>query len=356
MRAACFERHGGPEEVRVVRVEPPRPGPGEALVRVRAVALNHLDVWLRRGLPRLRVPLPHVGGADVCGELIELGAQAPAWAGPGPRIGQRVLVNPVLACGRCALCQGGRDNLCAAGGLLGESRWGGLAELVVVPAANLVPLPNALEDTTWAALPVTYMTAWHMLVDRAGLRPGESVLIWAAGSGVGMAAVQIARLLCARVLVTASTEVKRERLRAAGVEVVLDPADPALVDQVRAHTGGAGADVVFEHTGAATFAASVRAAARGGRIVTCGATSGHRAELDLRHVFWRQLSILGVTLAPRGCLHELVAHVAAGRLRPQVDRVLPLEACAEAHALLEARVPVGKLVVVPRGGGAPAIP
>jgi NADPH:quinone reductase-like Zn-dependent oxidoreductase len=343
MRAALFRRHGGPEVMEVGEVPTPAPGPGEAQVRVAAAALNHIDLLLRQGLPALPVPLPHVSGGDVCGVVSALGAGV-----RGVREGERVLVNPGLSCGRCAACLAGRDNLCPEYRLLGEHRWGGQAEYVVVPAANLVPVPREavpLDDAELAAVPIVFITAWQMLVDRAQIRQGETVLVLAAGSGVGTAAIQIAKLWGARVIAAASTGEKLAAARRLGADETIDYTQADLVAEVKRMTGRRGVDIVVEHVGAATFPQSVVVCARGGRIVTCGATSGHAPPLDLRHVFWRQLSILGSTLASKARLYDVVALLGAGRLRPVVDRVLPLDAVAAGHRVLESRAAFGKVVL-----------
>jgi NADPH:quinone reductase-like Zn-dependent oxidoreductase len=262
-------------------------------------------------------------------------------------VGARVLVNPVISCGRCRDCLLGRDNMCAAFSVLGEHRKGCLAELVVVPAENLVPAPAGVDDSVLAALPTTYMTAWQMLTTRANLRPGEWLLLWAAGSGVGVAALQIAKLLGARVIATASSEAKLERARALGADACLLSSREDLHKFVRQCTDGRGADVVFEHVGAESWSRSILACARGGRIVTCGATTGFDARTDLRHVFFRQLSILGCTMARKGDLFDLVALVAEKRLAPVIDRVEPLSAVRAAAERLENRDAFGKIVLRP---------
>ena len=349
MRAALFRQHGGPEVMEVGQVPDPRPGPGEVLVRVTAAALNHIDLWLRRGLPALPVALPHVLGGDVCGLVAELGAGVAPRA--GCQVGDRVLVNPGLSCGRCPACLAGRDNFCPDYRMMGEQTWGGQAELLVVPAQNLVPAPHArlaLEDAQLAALPTSFMTAWQMLIERAQIRLGETVLVLAAGSGVGSAAIQIAKLYGARVIATASTDAKLAAARALGADDTINHATTDIVAEVKRLTDRRGADIVVEHVGAATFPKSVVACAKGGRIVTCGATAGFEPVLNLRHLFWRQLSILGSTMASKGRLFEVLDLVAAGRLRPVVHRVLPLEDIAAAHRLLESRETFGKLVLVTR--------
>jgi NADPH:quinone reductase-like Zn-dependent oxidoreductase len=346
MRAALFRRHGGPEVMEVADVPAPTPGPGEAQVRVTAAALNHIDLWLRQGLPALQVPLPHVSGGDVCGVVSALGAGVKPMA--GAQEGDRVLLNPGISCGRCLACLDGRDNFCPDYQMLGEQRWGGLAEVVVVPAANLVPAPRAeiaLDDAQLASIPIAFITAWQMLVDRARIQQGETVLVLAAGSGVGTAAIQIAKLYGALVIATASTDEKLAAARALGADEAINHASTEIVAEVKRLTARRGADIVVDHVGAATFGKSVVACARGGRIVVCGATAGYEPVLNLRHVFWRQLSILGSTLASKARLPEVLKLFAVGRLRPVVDSVQPLESIADAHRRLESRTAFGKLVL-----------
>lgn len=343
MRAALFRQHGGPEVMELADVPTPLPGPGEVQLRVSAVALNHIDLWMRRGLPAMKIELPHIPGGDVCGRVSALGAGVRDVA-----LGLRVSVNPGLSCGRCHACLDGHDNLCDSFKMLGEHTPGGMAEYVVVPATNLVPAAEEvvpLSDTQLAAVPISFITAWQMLVDKAAVRRGETVLVLGAGSGVGVAAIQIAKLFGARVIAAASTERKLAAARALGADDTIDYVTEELVAAMKRLTGRRGADVVVEHTGASTFAKSVVICARGGRIVTCGATDGHEARLNLRHIFWRQLSVLGSTLAPKSRLFEVIDRMAAGQLRPVVDRVLPLEAVSEAHRVLESRQAFGKVVL-----------
>jgi NADPH:quinone reductase-like Zn-dependent oxidoreductase len=343
MRAALFRRHGGPEVLEIADVPVPTPGPHEVQVRVSATALNHIDVWMRRGLPALHLQLPHCSGGDVCGHVSALGAGV-----TGVAEGERVVLNPGLSCGRCVACLAGRDNFCPEYRMLGEQTWGGQAEYVVVPAANLVPVPRAsvpLEDTDLAAVPIAFITAWQMLVDRAQIRQGETVLVLAGGSGVGSAAIQIAKLWGARVIATASSEPKLAAARALGADDLINTTTSELVAEVKRLTGRRGADIVVEHVGASTFPKSIVSCAKGGRIVTCGATDGFEPVLNLRHVFWRQLSILGSTLASKSRLFEVMALVGAGRLRPVVHAVLPLADVGEGHRLIESRAAFGKIVL-----------
>src|SRR5688572_2269317 len=267
MKAIRFHAHGGPEVLRLEEAPDPVIGPGEALVRVRACALNHLDLWQRRGLDRVRIPLPHISGSDVAGEVVDAGG------GPVPAA-TRVLLQPGLSCGRCAHCRSARDNLCPDYQVLGYVSDGGYAEFLSVPTENLVPIPGHISFVDAAAFPLTFLTAWHMLMTRASLQPGETVLVLAAGSGVGQAAIQIAKLHGARVFATAGPN-KLSRANEIGAEEVFDHYAEDFAKRTRALTDGRGADVVIEHVGEATWERSVRALARGGRLVTCGATTGH---------------------------------------------------------------------------------
>ena len=342
MRAVLFHRHGGLEELKLEEVPTPAPGPGEIQVKVASCALNHLDLWVRRGLPGAKLPLPHVGGADVAGTVTAVGAGVVS-----VKAGDPVVLNPGVSCGQCRECLAGRDNYCRSYGLLGETRWGGLAEYVVAPAANAVPAPAAVSRALLAALPTTYLTAWQMLFDRGALRPGETVLVLAAGSGVGVAAIQLAKRGGATVIGAASTDAKLARAAEEGADHLVNYATQDLVAEVRRLTGKRGVDFVFEHTGAATWPQSIQCAARGGRIATCGATSGYDARTDLRYVFSKQLTIIGSTMGAKGRLFDLVALLEAGKIRPVIDRTLPLAEAATGQRLLEERQVFGKIVLQP---------
>jgi len=340
MRVVALHKHGGPEVLGFEDWPIPEPGPGEVLVRVEAVALNHLDLWVRKGLPGLKLEYPHILGSDVAGEVVALGHGV-----ADIHVGQKIIVNPGISCGRCRECLSGRDNFCRQYGILGEHLRGGYAELIVVPAANVVPRPPNLSVAEAAAFPLATLTAWQMLVERARVQPGETVVVLGAGSGVGTAGVQIAKLLGAHVIATATSDAKLERVRALGADDVINTVSEDLVEGVRRRTGKRGADVIFEHIGKALFAKAILACARGGRIVTCGATSGHDATIDLRHIFFRQIDILGSTMGSKGMMYDIVAHIAAGRLRAVVDRVLPISQVRAAHELLEDRKQFGKIVL-----------
>jgi len=339
MKAITFRAHGGPEVLRSEDVPDPVAAPGEALVRVRACALNHLDIWERRGLPRVAIPLPHISGSDVAGEVVACGDRTvPA--------GERVMLQPGVSCGRCAACVSGRDNECAAYEVLGYlNHPGGYAELVKVPSQNLVPIPPGVDFVRAAAFPLTFLTAWHMLVARAQVQRGEDVLVLAAGSGVGQAAVQIAALHGARVFATAGSPEKLERARALGAAAVIDHYRQDVSDEIRRLTNRRGVDVVIEHVGEATWPKSVRALARGGRLVTCGATTGGNGALDLHALFAKRLSILGSYMGTKGDLLRAARCFFAGELTPAVDRTYPLAHAAEAQRRLEASEQFGKIVL-----------
>jgi len=338
--AVVLRAHGGPEVLVRETIDVADPGPREARVRVRAVAVNHIDLWVRRGLPHLKLAYPHRLGADIVGEVEALGPGA-----RGAHIGDKVVIAPGTSCGVCEPCLSGRDNLCRQYAILGEHTQGGYARHIVVPDANLLPYPAALPFAEVAAVPLVFLTAWQMLVDKARVRPGQTVLVHAAGSGVSSAAIQIAKLFGARVLATTGSDRKAERARALGADEVINCATADFVVEVKRLTGKRGADVVIEHVGGETMTKSILATASGGRIVTCGATTGFDVAIDLRHVFFRQIEILGSTMGSRGSLFGILDRVKEGTLRPVVDRVLPIWDAREAHRVLEAREAFGKVVL-----------
>ena len=348
MKAVVVREHGGPEVLRFEERPDPAPRAGEVLLRVKAIGLNHLDLWVRKGVPGHTFPLPIVPGCDFCGLVESVGADVASAPGAPPlRAGDRVLVAPGFSCGRCRACSEGSDNLCAGYGIFGETKDGGCCELAAVAAANVIPMPPGLDFPQAAAFPLAFMTAWHMLVARCGLRAGDDVLVHAAGSGVGSAAVQIAKLHGARVIATAGSPRKLELAKALGADHVIDYERQDFASEVRALTAKRGVDIAVEHVGEKTFAGSLRSLARGGRLVTCGATTGGRAELNLRALFFKNISVLGSTMGRRGELHQIVGLVASGRLKPVIDRTLPLSEVREAHEALEKREQFGKIVLVP---------
>ena len=340
MKAVRFHRHGDPSVLVYEDAPDPVPPPGWAVVRVRACALNHLDLWQRRGLEKVTIPMPHISGADVAGEVVESGAS-------GLASGRRVMLQPGLSCGRCAACLAGEDNLCASYDVLGYQTAGGYAEYVTVPAANLIPLPDHINDVDAAAFPLAFLTAWQMLFTKARLKPGETVLVLAAGSSVGQAALQLAKAFHAKVIATAGTDAKVERAKVMGADESVNHYQGDLVSTVRRLTANRGVDVVVEHVGQATWEKSVRCLARGGRVVTCGATTGYQTTLDLRHLFARQLSLLGSYMGGKGDLLRATEMFFSGVLHPVVDGTWPLAEAAQAQIRLESSEQFGKIVLLP---------
>jgi NADPH:quinone reductase-like Zn-dependent oxidoreductase len=339
MRAIVIREHGGPEVLRPEDVDDPRPAPGEVVVRVRACALNHLDLWTRSGQAGFSPPFPHVLGDDIAGEVADPAGVA------GLAAGMRVMLSPGTSCGRCAMCLSGEDNGCRQYRILGHGRWGGYAERVAVPAANVIAIPDHVPFEQAAAFPLVYLTAWRMLVSRAALRDGEDVLVWAAGSGVGMAAIQIAKARGARVIATVGSADKVEKARALGADQVVNHHQDDVVAEVRRFTGRKGVEVVFEHVGAATWERSLLALAFRGRLVTCGATTGADGTTPLRHLFAKQLTVLGSYMGSKADLLAAVPAFLEGRLLPMVHEVLPLHEARQAHEIVEASRHFGKVVL-----------
>lgn len=340
MKAVRFHEHGGIDRLRYEDAPDPVAGPGEVVVRVKACALNYLDLWERRGLPGIQFSFPHISGSDIAG-IIES-------AGPGVthvKPGDKTLVNPGLSCMRCEQCFAGNDNHCRGYSVLGYFTDGGYAERVRIPAVNALPYPAALSFTDAASMPLVFLTAWHMLVTRCAIRTGEDVLVLGAGSGVGSAAIQIAKLFHARVITTAGDEKKLEKARALGADHVIDHTKQKIRDEVRRITGKRGVDIVFEHVGAATWDDSVNALARHGRLVTCGATTGFDVRVDLRHVFSKELTLMGSYMGSKHELLQVLKLVDAGLLRPVVSEVFPLQEAGRAQEKLEQREHFGKVVL-----------
>jgi len=338
----AFERFGAPDVLEPRVLPDPQPAPEEAVVAVKACGINHLDLWVRAGLPGLEPEMPHVLGSDIVGVVEAVGAEVTAW-----KPGDRVLLVPTLSCGHCEACLRGDDNLCREYDVLGRRRNGGYAEFVTVPARNLLPFPDNLSWTEAAAVPLVFLTAWHMLVGRARLAAGETVLVIGAGSGVGSAAIQIARLLGAHVIATAGSDEKLERARALGAHEVIDHAREDLGARARALTANRGVDVVVEHVGGNVFERAFAALARNGRLVTCGATIGSKVTLDLNMLFGRHLALMGSWMGRRDELVAVLEHVRSGALRPVVDSVMPLAEARHAHERIEARQHFGKVVLEP---------
>jgi NADPH:quinone reductase-like Zn-dependent oxidoreductase len=340
MKAVRLHEFGGPEVLRYEDIPDARPRKDQVLVRVRACSLNHLDIWVRKGLPG--VNLPHILGSDIAGEIVEAGEYI-----TGFTPGQRVLLAPMHFCNHCAKCVAGLQNQCPEFTALGNSVDGGNCELIAVPAVNLIPIPDTLDFNQAASVPLVFLTAWHMLVGRAGIRPGQTVLVLGASSGVGIAAIQIAKLFHARVITTAGDEKKLARGRELGADYGIDHYKKKISQEVRKITNKEGVDIVVEHVGAATWDESMKSLKPGGTVVTCGATAGPNVSFDLRFLFSRQLSFLGSYMGTMGELHEVLGHIFAGRLKPVVDRTFPLKEARVAHEYLENSQMFGKVVLTP---------
>jgi NADPH:quinone reductase-like Zn-dependent oxidoreductase len=340
VKAVFIRRHGGNEVLEYGDLPDPSPGPGEVVVGIRAAALNHLDLFVRDGIPG--VPLPQIPGGDGSGVVEEVG-EGVSDLSPG----DRVLVQPGLFCGVCEFCRSGEQNLCVRYGIVGEHAPGTFAEKALVPARNLFPIPERLSFEQAAAFPLSYQTAWRMIVTRGSVRPGDTVLIHGVGGGVAWAALEIALLCGGRVIATTSGQVKARAAREAGAEIVVDYTRENVGEVVHRHTGKRGVDVVVDSVGEKTWMTSLKAVRRGGRIVTCGATTGPNPAEEIRLIYWKHISILGSTMANDREFRALLQAVAAGRLAPRIDRVMPLSEAPAAYRLLEEGRQFGKIVLVP---------
>jgi NADPH:quinone reductase-like Zn-dependent oxidoreductase len=339
MFAVAFAQLGGVEVLEPMELPAPEIGAEEVLVRVRACGLNHLDLWVRQGLP-FAIPMPHIGGCEIVGEVAAMGA-----AVCGLEVGQRVMIAPNQPCGRCRACLAGNDPACPGFQIPGEHTQGGFAEFAKAHQRHVIPISNAWSPVEWAAAPLTMLTAYNMLRRKGRVAPGDDVLVQGAASGVGSAAVQIARLLGARVFATARGPAKAGLAKSLGADVVIDTEACSFADEVKAQTQGRGVDVVVEHVGQAVWKDSLRCLAPGGRLVTCGATTGPKVEIDLRFFFIKEIEILGAFMGTRGDLNRVLALLERKLLRPVVDRTFALKNLRDAHQYLEDRGQLGKVVV-----------
>ena len=337
MKAIRIHAHGGVEQLRLDELEAPKLGPYQLLVEVKAAALNRLDIFVRKGIPG--VPLPVIMGADAAGVVREIGSQVTRF-----KPGDRVLGQPGAGCGLCQQCKDGRENYCLKYGIAGEHFDGYQAELIALDESMVFPMPSGISFEEGAAIPLVYLTAWEMLVNKAHVKPGDTVLVIAASSGVGSAAVEIAKLYGARVIATAGTA-KLEKAKALGADAVLDHYKQDIAKEIKSLTAGRGVDIVIDHVGLATWQASLRSLAKGGQLILCGSTSGPEVKLDLRFLFLRQQSVIGSTMGRRGDLLHVLKHVEAGNLRGIVDKVFPFTEVAAAHAHLESGQQFGKVVL-----------
>lgn len=343
MKAVVVYEHGGIDKLKYDEIPDPEVRAYDVLVRVKACAINHLDIWVRNGLPHLKLKYPHVLGSDVSGVVAQAGKDV-----RGIDIGTPVLVSPGITCGRCVYCLSGRDNLCREYAILGENCPGGCAEYISVPKENILPMPKNISFEDGACIPLVFLTAWHMLVSRAEIRMGETVLVHAAGSGVGSAAIQIAKLFGATVIATAGTDEKLEKAKTLlGADYGINYSNHDFFAEVRRITGKRGVDIIVDHTGEVNWERNILALTTGGRLVVCGSTSGYDGKTDIRHVFFRKLSILGSSMGSKGDLFEVIKHVESGKLKPVLYKVLPMSRVTEGHRLIEDREVFGKIVLVP---------
>jgi NADPH:quinone reductase-like Zn-dependent oxidoreductase len=340
MKAVVFNQHGGPEVLQYVDVPNPRPGPGEVLIEVKATSINHIDIFLRRGMPGIKVPLPKIVGSDAAGIIRELGRDV-----SGLTPGQRVTINPGIACGHCEFCSAGFGSQCVSWAMVGENRDGAYAEFVVVPAHIVLPIPDHISFEEAAAAPLVFLTAWSMMVGKGNIRPGEDVLILGAGAGVGTAAIQIAKLVGCRVFATASNAEKLQRAKELGADFLINYTTEEFDKTIRDLTNKRGVDIVVDYIGADTWVRSLRSARRGGRVLTCGATTGFAPQTDLRHIFFRQVQVLGSTMGSHREFLDVMKCVFRGQLKPVIDRVLPLPEAGKGHELIEQRAVFGKIVL-----------
>jgi len=340
MKAVRIHQFGGTDVLQYEDAPDPSPRKDQVLVRVRACAMNHLDVWVRKGLPKIQ--LPHIPGSDIAGEIVEVGEYV-----TGLRSGQRVLLAPMVFCNHCAQCTAGNHNLCRDFTVLGNLVDGGDCELIAISAVNVIPIPDSLGFAEAASVPLVFLTAFHMLTGRAALRPGNVVLVLGANSGVGIAAIQIAKLFNATVIATAGSDQKIERARGLGADYVINHYQQKISDEVRRITNKEGVDIVIEHVGVATWEESIKSLKPGGTLVTCGATTGFDARIDLRVLFARQLALLGSYMGTMFELNEVLKLVFSGKLKPVVDRTFPLKNVRAAHEYMEKSEMFGKIVLLP---------
>lgn len=342
MKAVRFHEHGGLERLVYEDVPELRPGEDEAVIRVRSCALNHVDLWVLQGGPRFGINLPHTPGCEFAGDILSVGERV-----TGFKPGDRVVIDPGLKDFTCDYCLRGMQSQCAHFGIIGVATDGGFAEQAAVPAANLIHIPEGVSYDEIAGIPLVFLTAWHMLVTRARLQPGETVLILASGSGIGSAAVQIAKMAGARVLAAAGSDVKLEKSKALGADEVINYSRQDFSVEARRLTGGKGVDVVFEHVGSETFGKSVDSLDRGGRLVICGATTGAAAQINLQYLYSREISLIGSMLGSRSELDRIIDLVGQGRLRAVIDTSMPLADAAAALQLMQDRKQFGKILLHP---------
>ena len=340
MKAIRIHKCGGPEVLRWETVPDPLCLPNQVLVQMKAMSINHLDIWVRNGL--FNYPLPIIMGSDGAGVIVEVGQEVEGW-----KVGDAVIIQPGTYCGNCQFCQEGKENFCADYGILGETENGTQCELMALNSEQLERKPDFLSFEEAAAFPLVFLTSYTMLIRRAKIQKGETILILGAGSGVGSAAIQIAKLYNCRIIATGGDEKKLQLAKSLGADYVINHSAEIIHKRVKEITDGVGADIVFEHVGEATWNSSLKSLRRGGRLVTCGATTGANVSINLRHLFIKNLSILGSTMGDRKAFSEVVEWLAQGKIKPVVDRVFSMSEVAKAHVHIENRQQFGKVVLVP---------
>lgn len=342
MKAVVFHEHGGPQVLHYEDVRDPVPGRGEVLIEVKATSINHIDIFLRRGMPGVKVPMPKIAGCDASGVIREVGEDV-----SGLKAGQRVTINPGISCGRCEFCAAGFGSQCVSYAMVGEHTDGAYAQLIKVPAHIVLPIPDSISFEEAAAAPLVFLTAWSMMIGKGNIRPGEDVLILGVGAGVGAAGLQIAKMTGCRVFVTASTDEKLERAKQLGADFLINYKSEEFDKRIRDLTNKRGVDVVVDYIGADTWVRSLRSARRGGRVLTCGATTGFAPQTDLRQIFYRQVQVFGSTMGSHREFLDVMKCIFRGQLKPIIDRVLPLAEAAKGHELIEGRSVFGKIVLTP---------
>jgi len=342
MKAVKIFEHGDVNVLKLVEVDEPTISSNDVLVNVKACALNHLDIWTRKGLPNVKIPLPLILGCDIAGVISKVGSNVKNF-----KVGDEVLVSPGTSCGKCYYCLSGQDNLCKEYKMFGYMIDGGYAEYVKVPQENLIKKPSNISFEEGASIPLVFLTAWHMLVNRVNLKPGQTILIQAAGSGVGIAGIQIAKLLGAKVITTAGSDEKLRKAKELGADELINYKEQDFLKEIKKITDKKGVDVVFEHIGGKTFEKSMLALAKNGKLVTCGATEGAIANIDLRFLFYKHITLYGSFMGQKNELIELMKFFENGKLRAIVDTVLAIEDIKEAHNIIEERRQFGKVVIKP---------
>ena len=338
MKAVRIHEHGGTNVLKWDDIAEPSPSTGQVLVEIKATSLNHLDIWVRNGIPG--VPLPLITGSDASGIISAIGEGI-----DDSRLGERVMIQPLIYCGDCKACSAGKENLCESMGIMGENAQGVNAEKIVINSSQALPFPDHLDYKEAAAFALVAQTSFQMLINRANLQTSETVLIWGASSGVGSMAIQVAKAKHARVIAIAGTSEKCEKAKSLGADEIINYRNDNVLDKVKSFTNGRGADVVFEHVGETTWTQSMKSLARGGRIVTCGATTGFKGKINLTHLFFKQQSILGSTMGSKSAMDEAIKLLKTGEIKPVIDCIFPVIEIAKAHAHLASGEQFGKVVL-----------